>query len=181
MKSTSQLNPVLMGYAVLWGVQFLGAIVAAVAANLIYRVPLFQVADVILSMDYCLIIAAEVLLLVLLLFLLSMRRLLTALKLSAIIVSYGLLAFAPAFALQIYAWITQVNLLHDSRLYAMLLNLIGSLAAPPLHALTGVAADARAQALLVRVISVAGTAASLAAFVLRLPRVTVNQSPHVPV
>lgn len=179
MKNTGRLNPILMGYALLWGLQFVGPIVSALAANAIYRIPLYQVADVILSLDYCLIVIAEILLLVLLLVQISLRQLMDAARLVALIVSYGLLAFAPAFALQIYAWITHVDLLHDSRLYAMLLNLVGSLATAAVQAATGVMADAGEQALILRIVSVVGTLASLGLFVLRLPKVSMNQSPQV--
>ncbi len=179
MNKTGQLNPILMGYALLWGFEFVGAIVSAVAANVVYQVPLYQIADVTLSLDYCLIVTAEVLLAALLLMLISMRRLLMAVKLVALMLSYGLLAFAPAFALQIYAWITHVNLLHESRLYAMAPGLVASIAAPALHAATGAAPDAGVQALTLRIISVVGTLASFALFVLRLPKVSTNQSPHV--
>jgi len=181
MKNTGRLNPILMGYALLWGFQFVGAIVSALAANLVYRVPLYQVADVTLSLDYCLIVVVEILLIILLLVFISHRQLLNALKLAAQILSYALLAFAPALAFQIYAWITHVNLLHDSRLYAMLLNLVPSIVTPAVEAAIGAVADARVHDLTLRTISVAGALASLVMFVVRLPKVSVNQNPQIAV
>ena len=181
MKNTGQLNPILMGYALLWGLQFVGAGVSALAANVIYKVPLFQVADVTLSLDYCLIVIAEVLLVGVLLMLVSLRQWLNVLKMVALILSYGLLAFAPALALQIVAWVTQVNLLHESRLYAMLLNLVASALTPIVEAVTGAGADAAARALLLRVAGVACALSSLALFVVRLPKVSMNQNPQIAV
>ena len=181
VKNTGQLNPILMGYAVLWGVQFLGAIISAAAANIVYRVPLYQVADVTLSLDYCLIVAVELLLMVLLLMLVSLRQMMNALRVAALMLSYVLLAFAPALALQIFAWITQVNLLQDSRLYAMLLTLIASIVTATWQGVTGTGADPAAHALVLRGVSVVCTLASITAFVMRLPKVSMNQNPQIPV
>jgi hypothetical protein len=158
-------------YGGLWIVQFFMTLVAAFAANTVYHVPLYQVADVTLSANYVIIIGFEALFAVLLVLMLLGRQVLAALKFFVIMMIYGLLIFSPAVALQLFAWIAHVQLVQESRLYAMLLNLLTNVFGPLMSGAAKAATDPAARAQMQSNISFAGTVLSIIIALFQLPKV----------
>ena len=129
---TDKFSPSQMfqAYGLFWLFMFVVSIVAALGASAAFGVPLWQVADVQLAVNFSVLLFFEALYAILLAIMIVTFQLRMAFVWVIFMLAYAFIAFSPVAAFQIYAFFAGVNLAEQSRIYVMFMDAVFSAGQP---------------------------------------------------
>lgn len=128
----------LTGYGRYWLLALLAAITAAIGANLLIRLPLGQVVDVVLALVLVGLALAEIYFLFRAVGFVVTSRMSEALIWLGAMVVYVLLVFAPTLAFDGYAWATGQQIAGTARIYDSIHGAIAAVLRLPAQLIAGV-------------------------------------------